>query len=147
MIDLDKLEISDIISSDRPALKDIYSRVRQETFGWMKLDKLSRDTFDEDTAGEHVMVARYEGMVCGFVSIWRNDNFVHHLYVDSRFQRRGIGAALLRYALKTMKGSATLKCLESNKEAVNFYGKNGWKVKSMGVSYEGHFVLFETVAC
>lgn len=144
---LTHLKINGFVPSDLPELKDIYRRVRRETFGWMQLESLVGDTFTEDTREEAILVARLDGRVCGFVSIWMPDNFIHHIYVDTPFQRKGIGTALLGAAMCKLQGAATLKCLESNRNAIEFYGKNGWKVKSTGLSYEGRYVLFESAAC
>ena len=53
-----------------------------------------------ETEGETLFVAEDEsGDVVGFVSLYRPESFVHHLYVEPHLRNRGIGRALLDHAV------------------------------------------------
>src|SRR5436190_19747943 len=68
-----------------------------------------------ETVGETLFVAEDgSGDVVGFVSLYRPESFVHHLYVEPGLRNRGIGRALLDHAVATAGGSASLKCQLGN---------------------------------
>ena len=128
---------------DREALSILYDRMRVETFTWLNADQITLGSFDADTANEKILVAKYGEKVAGFVSLWEPDFFIHHLYVDTDFQGRGIGQKLLAAILESVRGVASLKCLENNQKAVRFYTKNGWEKSLTGKSEHGNYILFE----
>jgi len=80
-----------------------------------------------ETEGERVFVAHRTSEISGFVSIWMPDAFVHHLYVDPRYQRQGMGAALLANAARIADGmELSLKCQTENENALHFYQTLGF---------------------
>ncbi len=66
-----------------------------------------------------------DGIVKGFVRI--NGKEIEKLFVEPTFQNRGIGSALLRYALENTAGSRLL-VLEKNKNAARLYERHGFRV-------------------
>ncbi|MEZ6188438.1 MAG: GNAT family N-acetyltransferase [Planctomycetota bacterium] len=106
---------------DRPELGRIYREVRGEIGSSVDLG------FDDDTAGERVLVAEDDGGLLGFVALWVPEDFVHHLYVDPRARGRGVGAALLQEALRDVQGRAWLKVDATNTAARAFYRRLGWE--------------------
>ncbi len=83
--------------------------------------------FQRMTRGERVLVAASaSGTPIGFVSIWMDDAFVHHLYVDPDAFGLGAGRALLNAAVALTGGRATLKCQTRNAGAMAFYRRLGW---------------------
>jgi len=136
-------EISEFEERDRLELRRLYMDVKQDTFKWLGVPVKNGDTFDHDTKGEEILVARIDGQIAGFVSVWLPDNFIHHLYILKKYQRMGLGTCLIKSLRAKLKGKLTLKCVEYNETAVNFYRKNGWKVKSRGISEHGVYILFE----
>ncbi len=64
-----------------------------------------------------------DGLVRGFAQVWGTE--LEKLYVDSFFQGRGIGEALLSYAVRE-KGARFLWALEKNGGALRFYGRHGF---------------------
>ncbi len=100
-----------------------------------------RDFF-ADTLGEEIHVVLDGNNIVGFISIWKADNFIHHLYIDSKYQNKGYGKTLLQYALKTIGRPASLKCVVKNDKAVRFYKSHGWKIEETGNDEMGSFYLF-----
>jgi GNAT superfamily N-acetyltransferase len=90
------------------------------------------EDFDSSTQDEEIWVAEEGGLLVGFVSIFREDNFIHNLYVEPKQPPRGIGSALLKTAEATFTDMGTLKCLVQNERALAFYLKNGWHIISAG---------------
>ncbi|MCL1030278.1 GNAT family N-acetyltransferase [Serratia sp. arafor3] len=56
------------------------------------------EDFDRSTTGEEIWVAEQDGRLLGFVSIYRAEDFIHHLYVDTQQPPQGVGSALLHAA-------------------------------------------------
>lgn len=89
-----------------------------------------------------VLVAESDGLICGFISTVKEISLevdgeflrVICLAVKAEYQRRGIGAALLRAVEKTaLEHKYTVITLSSNfkrKEAHIFYEKQGYKKTS-----------------
>lgn len=69
------------------------------------------EDFDGATLGEAIWVAEDGGVLLGFVSVYREDNFIHNLYVDPHQPPR-IGSALLQAAEATFTATGSLKCGE-----------------------------------
>lgn len=129
--------------SDISALRELYLKVRQITFTWADPTKFNILDFDRDTEGETILAAIRDKAIMGFISIWMVDNFIHHLYIDEKYQKIGVGTALLKAALAKTKFPVKLKCLEKNSGAIAFYKKSGFYEKGRGVTEEGPFILFE----
>ena len=135
--------ITEFEEGDKEALRRIYLQVRQTNFVWMNSASFRLLSFDTDTSGEYIMVARVRDKIAGFVSAWLQDNFIHHLYVDNEYQNKGIGTQLLKRIIPTLKHPITLKCVKSNTPAIRFYLRNGWEPKSEATSEDGAYILFE----
>ncbi|AYN66374.1 N-acetyltransferase [Euzebyella marina] len=138
-----KIEITDFSEEDREPLRHIYYEVRKTNFTWLPEEFLKLSSFDKDTEGESILVAKVNNEIVGFASIWSQDNFLHHLYVSNKFQGLGIGTRLLNHIIENSSADLTLKCLKNNHGALNFYLKNGWESISEGQSEEGDFILFK----
>ncbi|RLL71550.1 GNAT family N-acetyltransferase [Ochrobactrum soli] len=109
---------------DLPALRDIFLRSRQAAFRWEPSYSFDLGDFDSQTEGEFQLVACNQEVLVGFISVWEPDQFIHHLHVDPRFLRRGIGRALL-FALPGWKiNRYRLKCVSANERALAFYHSN-----------------------
>ncbi|RUT70109.1 GNAT family N-acetyltransferase [Flavobacterium cupreum] len=139
----DKLEIIEFRESDLDALRELFLKVRQNTFVWADRSAFDLLDFDVQTKGEYILTALYNKKVIGFISVWMRDNFIHHLYIDEAFHKRGIGKILLKAALEQTKFPVMLKCLERNTQAVAFYKKTGFTEKAHGDNENGPYILFE----
>jgi GNAT superfamily N-acetyltransferase len=98
--------------------------------------------FLNQTRGEEVLIAEADGRLLGFAAVYRPDAFIHHLFVEPAFQRRGVGGALLDCALALAGGSATLKCLRRNGGAWAFYARSGWREVEQGADEWGPWGRF-----
>ena len=123
-------------------LQRIFLEVRQKTFYWLDTENYNITDFDFETEGEFVLVALYDSKVVGFISLWFAGNFIHHFYIDETFQGHKIGTKLLEEALQIMKTPVTLKCLEKNAKAIEFYKEKGFEAEEKGISDHGDYILF-----
>lgn len=138
-----KVDITDFEETDRERLEQIYFEVRSSTFTWLTKESINKLSFNRDTEGEYILVAKVGNEIVGFASVWLPDNFLHHLYIMNHYQRNGIGTMLLDKVIEKANFDVTLKCLKLNKLGVNFYLKSGWKAVSEGISKEGVYILFK----
>lgn len=119
---------------DAPALAQLFLEARRRTFYWVEPSRFQRDDFALQTQNEQIWVAEQAGHLCGFIAIWAEENFVHHLYVDEACHGQGLGRALLTQGLAGATQPATLKVATRNIQALAFYHRLGWKeTDEMGV--------------
>jgi ribosomal protein S18 acetylase RimI-like enzyme len=123
-------------------LQRIFLEVRQKTFYWLDTHNFYLTDFDRETQGEFVLVAMFNDEVVGFISLWLPGNFIHHFYIDAEFQQHKIGTKLLEEAIQIMKTPITLKCLEKNIRAIEFYKKRGFVATGKGISNHGEYISF-----
>lgn len=130
---------------DLPTLRDIFLKSRQAAFHWEPLHSFDLVDFDTQTEGEFQMVALDGDLPVGFISVWKPDSFIHHLHVDPRFSRRGIGRALL-FALPGWKVKRyRLKCVSANENALAFYRANHFTQVGNGRASGQDYLLLESV--
>ncbi len=111
---------------------------------WLPESSRAATDFAAASEGEDVWVAYRESLgICGFISVWRPQSFIHHLYVDPRYHRQGIGTALLRSLADWLPGPWTLKCAAANTSAIAFYTAQGWRRIDTGISENGKYFLLE----
>jgi len=116
---------------DAPALAQLFLEARRRTFYWVEPSRFQRDDFALQTQNEQIWVAEQAGHLCGFIAIWAEENFVHHLYVDEACHGQGLGRA---QGLAGATQPATLKVATRNVQALAFYHRLGWKeTDEMGV--------------
>jgi len=138
-----KVEITKFEENDRERLQQIYFEVRYTTFTWLPEESIDITSFNKDTEGEYILVARAGKEIVGFASVWLQDSSLHHLYISNQYQRKGIGTMLLNKVIENADFNFTLKCLKQNKLGVNFYLKSGWEAVTEGISNEGEYILFK----
>ncbi|WP_337966661.1 GNAT family N-acetyltransferase [uncultured Flavobacterium sp.] len=137
------MKIIPIRKNDYDSLRKLFLKERQNTFHWLDSEEFQLNDFDRYTKGEVILVAILDDIPVGFISIWMKDNFIHHLYIDQKYQGNGIGTELLKAAIQKTKLPITLKCLENNTKAVEFYLKKGFFAVERGQSDHGGYILFE----
>lgn len=126
------MQIRPYQQADCTILRTLYLNARRAAFTWCDTRHYRLEDFDRATLGEEILVAEKEGLLLGFVSIYRADNFIHNLYVDPQLPPQGVGSALLHAAENTFTANGSLKCLINNKKALAFYHKHGWQRVSIG---------------
>ena len=137
MIDIRPFEVG-----DKAALSQIYFKCRLDTFHWVPREEFRIEDFEKDTDGEVILVAIHDSTPIGFASVWKQDNFLHHLYVDPEHQNRGVGKRLLNEALNRIGRPARLKCVVKNSKACQFYEMNNWNIES--TTHEGPMGSYHT---
>ena len=108
------MKIREIRKSDLDSLRNIFLKERQTTFSWVDSATYSLQDFDIETKGECILTAISDNIAIGFISVWAEDNFIHHLYVEQKYHGKGIGTQLLKAVLNRSDFPVTLKCLENN---------------------------------
>ncbi|KQB39589.1 GNAT family N-acetyltransferase [Flavobacterium aquidurense] len=137
------MKIVTIKKNHYEALRKLFLKERQNTFSWLDTSKYKLDDFEKHTKGELVLTALDQEIPIGFISIWMPNKFIHHLYLDQKYQNKGIGTQLLKAAIQETGLPITLKCLEDNVKAVEFYEKKGFIAIERGPSENGEYILFE----
>ncbi|BEL95784.1 acetyltransferase [Serratia marcescens] len=140
------MQIRPYQETDRPFLRTLYLASRKAAFGWRDTSNYQLEDFDGATLGEAIWVAEDGGALLGFVSVYREDNFIHNLYVDPHQPQRGVGSALLHAAQATFTATGSLKCLVKNEKALAFYRKHGWRIISTGNDGEEDYYLMHSPA-
>ena len=92
------------------------------SFGEMQVLTVAENYLQDDEMRNNVFVYD-DGIIRGFVQIEGKE--IKKLYVDTFFQSKGIGAALIGYAV-TVKGAEYLWALEKNRKAIRFYERHGF---------------------
>ncbi len=80
----------------------------------------------EDLFGYSLYVAEYDGAVSGFVAFTQEE--LAWLYVDVALTRRGIGRALMAFALEHMDEDVTIEVLVGNQPAISLYESFGFQI-------------------
>ncbi|UJB71943.1 GNAT family N-acetyltransferase [Acaryochloris sp. 'Moss Beach'] len=124
---------------DLLTLREIYLASRTVAFTWESPQGYQLEDFDQVTEDEVIWVATVGDRPVGFIAWWPPQNFVHHLFIDPHFTRRGIGSALLKSCLAQVGRPVSLKCVQRNASAIAFYVSQGWRIASTGQSPEGAY--------
>ncbi len=79
-----------------------------------------------------VWVAEDGGRVVGLLAL--GDRFVEQLHVDTEWQGKGVGSALLQHAKALSPEGLSLFTLQKNEGARGFYERRGFRAVAFGVS-------------
>jgi ribosomal protein S18 acetylase RimI-like enzyme len=121
----DSLLIRKGVETDLPGLCVVFNAARAEAKCFAGGDA-TLEGFISQVEGEESHVVEIGGSVAGFISVWKPDQFVHHLYVLPQFQGHGVGQALLQKAEEMYGLPLSLKCATGNARAQRFYKSHGW---------------------
>lgn len=80
-----------------------------------------------------------DNFILGFIGL--NDNYIEGIFVDSKYQGKGIGTALLNKA-KEIKQQLTLSVYKKNSRAIKFYQKNGFEITEENIDEENDEVEY-----
>ncbi|RKF17396.1 GNAT family N-acetyltransferase [Alginatibacterium sediminis] len=125
------MDIREAEDRDWLALRQLYLAQRQLTFSYLDTSSYQLSDFESDTEGERLWVASLSTEIIGFISVWPADSFIHHLYVDSVHQGKGVGSQLLAEVQFTYS-ELSLKCNVQNHKALEFYAAKGFVRDSQG---------------
>lgn len=136
--------IRDFRPEDLEACAAIFDRAWHAGHGYAPR-VIDASVLARETQGERMFVAEGDAArIAGFASLYEPQSFIHHLYVEPAFQRRGIGRALLLHAVGIAGGPASLKCQLRNAEALAFYRGLGWRDGETGEGEFGSWVLMRS---
>jgi len=92
--------------------------------------------------GETVFVCcDVAGEVLGFISVYEQGQFIHHLYVASSCRGRGVGSTLLDSLESWLPMPWRLKCMTANQGALALYLARGWIEEERTLGPDGTYVL------
>lgn len=123
---MNSLIIRRVKLEDQNRLEKLYLDSRVLTFDWVDPTIFKLTDFSQDTTEEEIWVADLNGKIIGFISVWAQDSFIHHLYIDEMYHNKGVGTALLNEVYRNFSTTLKLKCLSQNQKAVKFYERKGW---------------------
>ena len=135
------MKIEEVKKTELTQLLVVFNEAKASTTGFTNLNTEFKDFF-KSIAGEKIYVAKVNNNIAGFLSIWEQENFIHHLYVLPKFQNLGIGKALLQECEKKYGLPLKLKCVKANTKASTFYERNGWTAKTTAIGPEGLYVNY-----
>jgi len=88
-----------------------------------------------------------DGVIAGF-SINSNKGgifYIHFFYVFEKYRSSGVGKELIasceRFALDNGINKIQLRCHRDNSRALNFYFRNGFRIKEMDAAAAGQYIL------
>jgi GNAT superfamily N-acetyltransferase len=99
----------------------------------------ARHMFENDSPfplGRHSrLVAEAEGIVVGFVDYSVDEGRIRSLYVHARWQRLGVGSALLEHAERDCAVEPSLSLLRANEGALRWYFSRGYRMVNSRVDW------------
>lgn len=137
-----QMKIEESKDIDFNELFAIFIEAKSSTTGFKNTDT-DLKSFLKEIDGEKIYIARINNSIVGFLSIWEQENFIHHLYISPEFQNQGIGNALLKECEKIYGLPLTLKCIKENERACAFYLCNGWTEKLVAEGPDGLYIKFQ----
>ena len=136
-IELPRLELDTPTHDDLEKIAELINRNWHLTYDQHLPEKLTRERTAEvfrsllvSRKPGNATIARFGKKIVGYAD--HLSNCVDNLWVDSSYQRRGIGRKLLDVQLEKLKSkdmqSAQAGCESFNTKAIAFYQNAGWHV-------------------
>jgi GNAT superfamily N-acetyltransferase len=105
----------------------LYERSGTQAFTWRPVGHFQARDFIAFAREEEVWLAYMSDALVGILSVFREENFIHCLYVDPDAQGLGIGRALVDFVRRKVDQPLTLKLDVPNRRAIAFYEATGWE--------------------
>ncbi|SRR5258707_7870945 len=105
----------------------LYVRSGRAAFTWRPPEYFRITDFRMFALDEEVWLALMGEAPVGVLSILREENFVHCLYVDPDAQGLRVGRALVAHVRRIVGAPLTLKLDVPNRAAIAFYEATGWE--------------------
>lgn len=105
----------------------LYERSGTAAFTWRPIGHFQARDFIAFAQEEEVWLAYMSDALVGILSLFKEENFIHCLYVDPNAQGLGIGRALVDFVRKKGGKPLTLKLDVPNRNAIKFYEATGWE--------------------
>jgi len=109
----------------------VYNFVPEPEKFWRK----RLDEMKEVTRTAEGYVYEEDGLIKAFVTL--KDQYIWDMVVDSQYQKKGIGTAMLNF-LKEHKTSLALGIFQENQAGIDFFEKRGFVKPGAYTSPEGH---------
>lgn len=126
---MQKIEVRDMTDNDLNRVMEIENSCFVAPW---KLDDLKRELHDNVLANLYVVTV--DDHVVGFSNYWQtfDSGTVCQIAIDKRYQHQSLGSRLMDEIIKDAYikkvKTLTLEVRESNKNAINFYLKHGFKI-------------------
>jgi putative acetyltransferase len=128
------IAISELTIDQYDEVVDLWRRC--EGVGLSSADSRDRIEVYLDRNPGMSFVAGNEGQVVGAVLCGHDGRrgYIHHLAVDPRFRRKGIGKTLADHCLRGLRSAGIQKChlfvFNDNETAIRFWEAEGWTVRT-----------------
>ena len=132
---MDGIIVRDMRPADSEQVRALFESVYKSLFSG------AVPAFESAVRGERIFVALHSGLIAGIATVWEADSFIHFLFFDRRFRRKGVGRAMITKIAETYERPLTLKCLLENAGAMAFYRATGWREMETGLCEEGAYAL------
>jgi ribosomal protein S18 acetylase RimI-like enzyme len=127
-----------MIESEARTVAELWHVTKKDAYRYLPLEQ--ERTFEDDfkffleklVPRCDVWVSEREGQLVGFLAI--QGSYVDRLYVLPRFQRVGVGAALIKHAMELSPVGLELHTHQKNLVARSFYERYGFVATKFGVS-------------
>ena len=106
---------------------ELYERSGTQAFTWRPVGHFQARDFIAFAQEEEVWLAYTSDALVGILSLFKEESFIHCLYVEPEAQGLGIGKALVDFVRKKIGKPLTLKLDVPNRKAIAFYDATGWQ--------------------
>jgi ribosomal protein S18 acetylase RimI-like enzyme len=132
------IKIEKMARKDLPALLDL-GKAQWKDSDWLTIEYL-KSSFEQ--SGPSFVARLGEDVVGGVIFVYEDivRNWIRYLIIDKKFRRLGIGTSLLEKIFKEIKPGESIfvDTGVSDKDAINFYEKCGFKNRGMVRSLYGN---------
>lgn len=125
-------------SLDLTEVADIYNQSRRPVDCFVAEDVVAEE-FTALATGEEIQVVEDDGRLVGFISVFKSERFIHHLYVLPDQQKKGFASALIAACVARYGLPLSLKSLVKNTGACRFYERNHWIALKTESSADGSY--------
>ena len=133
----DRWDIRRAGPNDQAACAAIFIATVSATFPNEPAEGRTAAAYAASVAGEEQWIARLNGKIIGYISVYWPTNFIHSLYILPNCQGQGAGKALLETVRQCALGDLELKTDKGNQRAYAFYRRQGWRVVGEGMAATG----------
>jgi len=121
------LVIREMTMGEEKICADIFTCAWNRTFP-NRPRKIRVKEFVMQTKNELVLIAEKNKKIIGFIAWYEPESFIHHLFIDPKFHRQGVGTKSIQEIIaKTKDAGISLKCNVENLGALSFYKAHQFK--------------------
>jgi ribosomal protein S18 acetylase RimI-like enzyme len=131
-------EIAEYSGVDLEVTAELFAQVYRETYPGLSPQLLAPRRFKNILLdhtipnAEVILTAKWQGELAGFMALC--PNFIDQIYIRSKFQGKGLGSYWITKAKQKNPDFLELYTLASNRSAISFYLRHGFRVVEQGIA-------------